>query len=437
MIRPTQRAVLVFAAVVPVSLVVVVIDAGLWPFGAGLLVLATLATEIDAILATPVRGLAIDFAVPEILYVGDTDQLIVSLFVAEDRRSVVVELACDVSDILETPRLLSVVVAAGSTSGAAVSLRPNRRGTAVVERLWLRWPGPFGLTARYTVQPVDASIPVVANVRAVRQAAIAFTARDAPFGIKSQRQAGEGSEFEALREYVPGLDARAIDWKHSARHRALICKEFRTERNHQIVLAIDTGHLMSETLDGIPKLDHAINAGLLLAYASLRHGDRVGLFGFDSEVRLAMAPVAGLGGFERLRRAAAGLDYNTQETNYALGLARLTAGLNRRSLIILQTDFVDTITAELMIDNLQRLGRRHLVLFVALNEPELAATAQAPPANVAELTRAVIADDFLRERRVVFERLRRLGVHCLDVPSASLGADLVNHYLEIKRHELI
>ena len=51
--------------------------------------------------------------------------------------------------------------------------------------------------------------------------------------------------------------------------------------------------------------------------------------------------------------------------------------------------------------------------------------------------RAVIADDFLRERRVVFERLRRLGVHCLDVSSASLGADLVNRYLEIKRHELI
>ena len=437
MIRPTPRAVLLFAAAAPVSLVLVVIEPRLWPFGVGLLVLAILATGIDAILATPVRALTIDFAAPGILYVGDADELVVSIAVAEDRRSVVVELACDVGDILETPPWPSVAVAPGSTADATISLRPNRRGTATVERLWLRWRGPFGLTARHVVRPVDASIPVVANVRAVRQAAIAFSARDAPFGIKSQRQAGEGSEFEALREYVPGLDARAIDWKHSARHRALICKEFRTERNHQIVLAVDTGHLMSETLHGIPKLDHAINAGLLLAYASLRHGDRVGLFGFDSEVRLAMSPVAGLGGFERLRRAAAELDYHAEETNYALGLAQLTAGLNRRSLIILQTDFVDTITAELMIDNLQRLGRRHLVLFVALSEPELAAAAQAPPGSVAELTRAVIADDFLRERRVVLERLRRLGVHCLDAPGASLGADLVNRYLDIKRHELI
>jgi uncharacterized protein (DUF58 family) len=437
MMRPTPGAVVMFAAVVPISLALVVVDARLWPFGAGLLALALLATGVDAILATPPRGVIIDVAVPEILYVGDADDLAVTLLVAPGRRPVAAELACDVGEIIETPPRPTVTAAPGVPATGVISLRPNRRGTAAIERLWLRWRGPLGLTWHLVVRTLDASVPVVANVRAVRQAAIAFAARDAPFGIKSQLQAGEGSEFEALREYVPGLDARAIDWKHSARHRALICKEFRTERNHQIVLAIDTGHLMSERLAGIPKLDHAINAGLLLAYASLRHGDRVGLFGFDAEVRLAMAPVAGLGGFERLRRAAAELDYHSAETNYTLGLAQLMAGLNRRSLIILQTDFVDTITTELMIENLRRLARRHLVMFIALSEPEVAATTEAAPRSAADLTRAVIADGFLRERRVVLERLRRLGVHCLDVPAASLGADLVNQYLAIKRHELI
>ena len=361
----------------------------------------------------------------------------VSLNVAPGRRRIVAELACDVGDIIDEPPRPQVAATQGSPAKASVALRPNRRGTASVERLWLRWRGPLGLTSRHAVRPIDARIPVVANVRAVRQAAIAFAARDAPFGIRSQNQPGEGSEFDALREYVPGLDARAIDWKHSARHRALICKEFRTERNHQIVLAFDTGHLMSEPLDGIPRLDHAINAGLLLAYASLRHGDRVGLFGFDSRVRLAMAPVAGLGGFERLRRAAAELDYHAEESNFTLGLAELGARLNRRSLIVLQTDFVDTITAELMVENLQRLQRRHLVLFVALGEPAMVRTADALPASIADLTRAVIAGGFLRERRIVLERLRRLGIQCLDVPSSSLGVDLVNRYLEIKRHELV
>ena len=54
---------------------------------------------------------------------------------------------------------------------------------------------------------------------------------------------------EALREYVPGFDSRYIDWKHSARHRKLVCKEFQIERNHPVIMAFDTGYLMLEPID--------------------------------------------------------------------------------------------------------------------------------------------------------------------------------------------
>ena len=66
-----------------------------------------------------------------------------------------------------------------------------------------------------------------------------------------------------------------MDWKHSARHRKLVCKEFQTERNHHVVLALDTGRLMNELVEGVPKLDRACTALLLLAYVSLKAGDRV------------------------------------------------------------------------------------------------------------------------------------------------------------------
>ena len=79
---------------------------------------------------------------------------------------------------------------------------------------------------------LDRAIDVLPNVRGVQSAALQFFAREAIFGIKVQPQKGEGTEFEALRDYAPGLDNRFIDWKHSARHRKLVCKEFRTERNH-------------------------------------------------------------------------------------------------------------------------------------------------------------------------------------------------------------
>jgi uncharacterized protein (DUF58 family) len=53
------------------------------------------------------------------------------------------------------------------------------------------------------------------------------------------------------------------------------------------------------------------------------------------------------------------------------------------------------------------------------------------------VTRAVIADDFLRDRQIVFERLRRLGILCLDSPAERIGAELINQYLAIKRGEKI
>ena len=226
---------------------------------------------------------------------------------------------------------------------------------------------------------LDRVIDVVPNVRGVRSSALQFFSREALFGNKVQEQKGEGTEFDALRDYVPGLDSRFIDWKHSARHRKLVSKEFRIERNHQIVLAFDTGYLMVEPVDGLPRLDHAINAGLLLAWISLQGGDLVGLLAFDEMLRQYQQPRRGVSNFPRLQRATAGLDYHHTETNFTLGLAELSARLQRRALVILFTDFVDTVTAELMIEATQRIARQHVVVFVTLRDAVLHGLADAPP----------------------------------------------------------
>jgi uncharacterized protein (DUF58 family) len=194
---------------------------------------------------------------------------------------------------------------------------------------------------------------------------------------------------------------------------------------------------MSEPLAGVPRLDHAIGAGLVLGYVCLKTVDRVGLYGFDDRVRLYVAPGGGVRSFARLQRRSAQLDYGRTETNFTLGIAELSARLSRRSLVVLLTEFVDTVTAELMIENVQRLARRHLVLFVALHDPWLEAVAAREPATVDELHRAVVAGDFVRERELVLGRLRQLGVHCVDAPPGRVSAQLLDRYLEIRRRELV
>ena len=233
------------------------------------------------------------------------------------------------------------------------------------------------------------------------------------------------------------MDSRFIDWKHSARHMKLLSKEFRTERNHQVVFAFDTGYLMCEPLDGMPRLDHAINAGLLLAWISLRNGDLVASFGFDAAVRSYLQPVRGMSGFSQIQRTAAGLDYHHTETNFTLGLAELNLRLRRRALVVLFTDFVDTVTAELLVESLQRVAHRHVIIFVTMRDSLLEQTVEAPPAGFETVAQAVIAQDLLRDRRVVLQKLERLGVHCLDVPTRGLSTGLINRYLLIKQRGLL
>ena len=150
-----------------------------------------------------------------------------------------------------------------------------------------------------------------------------------------------------------------------------------------------------------------------------------------------MAPLRGGSAFARLQRTTAELDYHHQETNFTLGLAELHSRLKRRALVILFTDFVDTITAELLIESMERMANRHVVVFVTMQDAFLRQTVDAPPDQFEDVARAVIANDFLHERSVVFERLSRLGVHCLDVPADGLSIGLINRYLQIKQRGLI
>lgn len=437
MIQPTRRAVLIFAAGLPLAVLVVSIAPAAWVFVLDYGVLVLLAILADGLLASPARRLTVGIACPDRLFIGEAGAITATVDTAGYRRGLRLELLAEQKGALDPPEIVAVDIRAGAFATASLRLVPRRRGRVTVERIWLRWQGPLSLTRFVRRIPVARTIDVLPNIRGVQNAAVNFFAREAVFGNRIQLERGEGTEFDALKDYAPGLDTRAIDWTHSARHRKLICKEFRIERNHPIVLAFDTGHLMLEPIDGIPRLDHAISAGLLLAWIALRGGDLVGSYGFDAAVRHYTAPVRGMAGLGHLQRATAGLSYHHEETNFTLGLAELAVRLRRRALVVLFTDFVDTVAAELLVESVRRVAQRHVVVFASLRDRYLGDTLDRSPERFDHVAEAVIAADFLRDRQTVFERLHRLGVHCLDVPPETFSIGLVNRYLMVKQRGLI
>ncbi|WP_367180750.1 DUF58 domain-containing protein [uncultured Parasphingopyxis sp.] len=212
-----------------------------------------------------------------------------------------------------------------------MELTPNRRGPAEIAGIWARWQGPLGLAWAQKHDQTQYEIAVTPDISPIYDEGVQLFLRDAAFGLIAQIERGEGNEFEALTEFQTGMDKRAIDWKQSARHLELLAKEYRTERNNHIVFALDAGRTMCEPIDGVPRIDRAISAGLTAAYVALKGGDRTMLFGFARRPVLASPFASETRSFARLQQAAAGLDYHVgEEANYTLALATLSARLKRR-----------------------------------------------------------------------------------------------------------
>ncbi len=436
MIYPTARAIGLAAIGAPLALLIGLFAPGLWLIGPGWVALVFAAVMIDAALGADRRKTGLSLTAPASLAMGGgADALVQAVFAGAAPGAV--EFALQANERIAVEPARRSGAGAERMARAGFRLRPIRRGAGVIERLWARWRGPLGLVWKQTGLALDRPMPVTLNIQGVKDEALKLFSRDATSGPRVQFDLGGGSEFHALSEFRAGMDRRAIDWKQSARHGALWAREYHVERNHPVILVVDAGRLMCEPLGDLPKVDHALNAALILAYVGLKSGDRVGLFAFDARPRVSSGALSGPGAFALIQRLAAEIDYSTAETNFTLGLTQLAGGLRRRSLLVVFTDFADATSAELMLENVGRLMSQHLVLFVVMRDDELEGLARAEPRTAEDVSRAVVATSLLREREVVIERLRRMGAQILEAPAARIGPQLLARYLDLKRRDLL
>jgi len=170
---------------------------------------------------------------------------------------------------------------------------------------------------------------------------------------------------------------------------------------------------------------------------ALKGGDKVALFGFADQPQLMTPFITDTRAFHRLQSAAAQLDYSAREPNFTLALATLTARLRRRSLIVLFSDFADPTSAQTMVENVERLVRHHLVIFVTMVDTELDALAGAEPDSLSDIAVAVSADALARQRALVLQKLRHLGVDVIEAPYQNIGYRLIDLYLKAKQTEAI
>jgi uncharacterized protein (DUF58 family) len=434
--RPTGRALGLLGVGLVVAAVPTVADeAGWWPVWVGWLGVVAIAMVVDFALLPLRRQLQVAVEAPAAMPIGGTGSL---RLVGTATRRATVDLRLELLGPASPLPPVQLALSPAGPAAAEVALAPTRRGQLRLVAVHLRWRGPLGLWWAEAVQAESALVRVTADVHGVRQRVARLVQnRDFHAGLKPERFLGDGSDFDSLREFVVGMDRRAIDWKATARHREVLCREFRAERDHPVMLCLDTGRLMGEPLAGLPRLDHAIHAALQLAHVCLRTGDRVGCYAFAEAPSRCSLPQAGMPALAAIQQRLVTLEYGDGETNFTLAMTDLLQQLRRRTLVVLFTDFVDSVTAELMLRNVQWLARRHLLLFVALRDPLLGQLAAKPLDSIEDLHRAVVAEEIQRERRLVLERIRAAGALVLDAEAAELERGLVHQYLQVKRRELL
>jgi uncharacterized protein (DUF58 family) len=331
-----------------------------------------------------------------------------------------------------------VVVAAHAREELSYRVVPARRGRFRFGQVHLRVEGLLALGAVIASHDAQQRCRVYPNLRGPRRYELAMRIGALhSVGVRALRRPGGGGEFEQLREYVNGDSFRDLDWKATAKRRRPVTRVNGQEQSQTVIVALDAGRMMATALDRLTKLDHAINAALLVAYVALRSGDRVGLLVFAENVSSFVPPQRGSTQYRRILEALAVVEASPTYVDFRRLSEFVRARVPRRSLLVIFSDLLDESQATPMAEQAALLKRKHLPVCVTMNDPVAESLAHAEVHGSAQAFRRAAAAAVLEERDAIRAQLRKSGVGLVEAPASALAIETVNRYLEIKsRHAL-
>ncbi len=322
-------------------------------------------------------------------------------------------------------------VPAGERRRVTTTLTPTRRGDRNAERVTVRSLGPLGLAGRQGAHAVPARVRVLPPFGSRRHLPSRLARLRELDGRRAVNIRGSGTEFDSLREYVPGDDVRSLDWRASARSVDLVVRTWRPERDRHVLLVLDTGRTSAGRVGDAPRLDAALDTALLLAALASRGGDRVDLIAVDREVRASVLGATAGDLLPALVTAMAPLEPRLVETDMRLVASSVLARASRRSLVVLITTLDESAVGEGLDPVLASLLRRHTLMVASVADPELAALATGR--GDAERVYTAAAAQVARDARTrVTERLTRRGVEVVDAAPDDLPPAVADRYLALK-----
>lgn len=319
---------------------------------------------------------------------------------------------------------------------------PNRRGQYFLERVYLEGASPLGFWAVRASQEVKMELRVYPNLFDERKNVAALFLRRGQLGVHAQRVAGQGRDFEKLREYVPGDSSDEIHWKASAKRGHPVTKVFQVERTQEVYVIVDASRLTAREIDlsgsRTTVLERYVTAALILGLAAEQQGDQFGLITFSDRVLSFVRAKSGQAHYDACRDRLYTLQPQSVTPDFEELCSFIRLRLRKRALLIFLTALDDPMLAENFARASELISRQHLML-VDMLQPVGANPlfSDESVTNIDDLYRRLGGHLQWSQLRELENVLRRRGVRLSLLDPERLAAQLIAQHADVKRRQLL
>lgn len=317
-------------------------------------------------------------------------------------------------------------------------LKPLKRGEYDFGQIRVFARSPLGLLSRRYNFKEEGVLPVYPSFLQMRRYELmAISNRLNEIGIKKIRRLGNSTEFEQIKNYVPGDDYRAINWKASARHGSLMTNAYTDEKSQQVYCIVDKSRVMKMPFEGLSLLDYAINASLVLSNVALLKEDKAGLITIAEKIGAVIPAERKPAHINKILEVLYKEKTRYLETNMEMLYTTVRRVIKQRSLIVFFTNYESLSSLQRHLPFLKKIAGFHLLLVVFFENTELKTLSHQPAADVEAIYIKTIAEKFAYDKKLIVKELAKHGIQSILTSPQNLTVSTVNRYLELKARQKI
>jgi uncharacterized protein (DUF58 family) len=334
--------------------------------------------------------------------------------------------------------LIKTAILSGKKKNFVYSLRPKERGEYHFGALNVFVRSLLSLVKRRYKFEEGTMLPVYPSFIQMRKyELLAISNRLTMSGIKKIRRVGNTTEFDQIKEYIPGDDVRTINWKATARKQRLMVNKYQDERSQNVYSLIDMGRVMRMPFDQMTLLDYAINSSLVISNIAWNKHDKPGILAFNHRIQ-GFLPAERRGSqMYRIQETLYNLKTNFLETDYERLYTYVKTKITQRSLLLVFTNFETLNGLKRQIKFLRKMAKDHLVVVIFFQNTELKTFLETPAKNTKDVYYKTIAEKFDFEKKLIQRELSAYGIQSIYTAPESLTVNTINKYLELKARAMI